>query len=112
MPGALRSAPLPGSRFADRVRSSGTRHHLLVFGAADLERLRARWWELVEIVDGAQAGFEAARAGAPDGGAVLVRPDGMIGFRASPADRPGLSALDAHLAGYLLPNQAATAANA
>ena len=28
----------------------------------------------------------------------------MIGFRASPADEPGLAALDAHLASYLVPN--------
>ena len=45
------------------------------------------------------------------GGAVLVRLDGMIGFRASPADGPGLGALDAHLASYLIASQATIAAD-
>ena len=36
-------APAPGSRFPERSRLSGTGHHVLVFGDADLRRLRARW---------------------------------------------------------------------
>jgi 2-polyprenyl-6-methoxyphenol hydroxylase-like FAD-dependent oxidoreductase len=47
----------------------------------------------------------------PDGGIVLVRPAGMIRFRASPADDAGLRALDAHLASYLVPSDAVTAAS-
>jgi hypothetical protein len=39
----------------------------------------------------------------PNGGAVLVRPDGFIGFRAAPADEMTMDALDAHLATYLVP---------
>lgn len=39
----------------------------------------------------------------PDGGAILVRPDGFIRFRAAPADETTMAALDAHLATYLLP---------
>ena len=35
--------------------------------------------------------------------AVLIRPDGFIGFRAVPADADGLRALDAHLDTYLVP---------
>ncbi|MFL5335686.1 MAG: FAD-dependent monooxygenase [Geminicoccaceae bacterium] len=105
-------APAPGSRFPDRARLSGTGHHLLIFGDADPQRLRARWSALVEVMDGKGSGFDATRAGVPEGGAVLVRPDGMIGFRASPADGPGLDALDAHLASYLVPNHPATAASA
>jgi hypothetical protein len=35
--------------------------------------------------------------------AVLLRPDGHIGFRAAPASQAGLRALDAHLDGYLVP---------
>ncbi len=46
------------------------------------------------------------------GGGFLVRPDGMIGFPASPADGPGLGALDAHLASYLIADQAPIAADA
>jgi len=41
--------------------------------------------------------------GVPDGGAILVRPDGFIRFRAAPADETTMAALDAHLATYLLP---------
>jgi hypothetical protein len=36
--------------------------------------------------------------------AVLLRPDGHIGFRAAPASQTGLRALDAHLDGYLVPS--------
>ncbi|HEX2526617.1 MAG TPA: FAD-dependent monooxygenase [Geminicoccus sp.] len=109
-PGARSAEPAPGSRFPDRARLAGTRHHLLVFGTADLEPLRRRWSGLVEILDGAASGFDATRAGVSDGGAVLIRPDGMIGFRASPADGLGLAALDAHLASYLVPKERTAAA--
>lgn len=111
-PGGPMPGPAAGSRFPDRFRLTGTGHHLLVFGDADLGPLRARWSGLVEVIDGAASGFDANRAGVPEGGAVLVRPDGMIGFRASPADGPSLDALDAHLASYLVPNEAPMAANA
>ena len=50
------------------------------------------------------ARFDAAEAGLPDGGAILVRPDGFIGFRAAPADEATMAALDAHLATYLVPD--------
>ena len=48
-------------------------------------------------MDGKSAGFDATLSGADGGGAVLVRPDGVIGFRTCPADEPGLAALDQHL---------------
>ena len=48
--------------------------------------------------------FDATEAGVPDGGAILVRPDGFIGFRAAPADETTMAALDAHLATYLVPD--------
>jgi hypothetical protein len=38
----------------------------------------------------------------PEGGAVLIRPDGFIGFRAIPADTAGLDAVAAHLSTYLI----------
>ena len=104
-PGA---GPAPGSRFPDRIRLSGTGHHVLVFGDADLDGLRSRWSGLVEVIDGDRSGFDAARAGVAEGGAVLIRPDGVIGFRTSPADLPGLEALEAHLAGYLVPSRSST----
>ena len=76
-----------------------------MFGEAPrLDHLRARWGKLVSIVDASSAHFDAAEAGVPDGGAILVRPDGFIGFRAAPADEATMAALDAHLATYLVPD--------
>jgi hypothetical protein len=102
--------PAPGDRYPDRAALAGTSHHLLLFGADDVdgtddaavERLRRRWRGLVEISD---AAADPGRAGLAAGGAVLVRPDGHIGFR-SPADSAGLGALDAHLDSYLIPASA------
>ena len=48
----------------------------------------------------------------PDGGAILVRPDGFIGFRAAPVDETTMDALDDHLATYLVPRGGASAAPA
>jgi hypothetical protein len=82
----------------------GDGHHLLVFGKAPrLDSLRARWDGLVSIEDASIASFDGAEAGAPSGGAILVRPDGFIGFRAAPANERTMAALDAHLASYLNP---------
>ena len=94
--------PAPGERYPDRCDLRGLHHHLLVFGATDSEaiaRIVRRFDDLVEVRD--TEALDPARAGVPDGGAVLVRPDGMIGFRAVPADTDGLAALEAHLASYL-----------
>jgi 2-polyprenyl-6-methoxyphenol hydroxylase-like FAD-dependent oxidoreductase len=103
--GAVVADPSPGDRFPACRRLSGACHHLIVFGAAPrLDYLRARWGELVSIIDASSATFDAAEAGIPNGGAILVRPDGFIGFRASPADETTMDALDAHLASYLVPD--------
>ena len=102
--GGAAGAPAPGQRFPDRVRLRGTEHHLLVFGAVPrLDDFRARWGKLVPVVDATDARFDATEAGVPDGGVVLVRPDGFIGFRAAPADAASIQALDEHLSGYLIP---------
>jgi 6-methylpretetramide 4-monooxygenase / 4-hydroxy-6-methylpretetramide 12a-monooxygenase len=94
------TGPAPGDRYPDRLSLPGTRHHLIVVGSADdeeLTRLRRRWHDLVEV----------SRAPGDPGGspsaAILVRPDGYIAFRATPADQSGLHALDTHLASYLIP---------
>jgi hypothetical protein len=101
--GALAAGPLPGERFPARHSLNGTGHHLIVFGAVPhLDHLRARWGRLVSIVDAASAQFDATEAAVPNGGAILVRPDGFIGFRAAPADEITMDALDAHLATYLV----------
>jgi 2-polyprenyl-6-methoxyphenol hydroxylase-like FAD-dependent oxidoreductase len=102
--GATVASPEPGVRFPDSLRLSRDRHSLIVFGKAPgLEKMRARWDGLVTIVDGSADGFDPTEAGAPGGGAVLVRPDGFIGFRAAPANATTMAALDAHLASYLIP---------
>jgi hypothetical protein len=97
------ASPGPGDRYPDRGLLTGTRHKLLVFGAVldvDVAPLRRRWEGLVDVIQGTG---DARRAGVPGEGAILVRPDGYIGFRAVPADGTGLSALDAHLSSYLVP---------
>jgi hypothetical protein len=102
--GAVVAGPSPGDRFPACHHLSGACHHLIVFGRAPrLDYLGARWGKLVSIVDASSTNIDAAEAGAPNGGAVLVRPDGFIGFRAAPADETTMDALDAHLATYLVP---------
>jgi 4,5-epoxidase len=102
--GTAAAAPMPGERFPGRVRLEGACHYLLVFGATPrLDNFRARWGKRVSVVDGADAQFDRAEAGVPDGGAVLIRPDGFIGFRAAPATDATMQALDTHLSSYLLP---------
>jgi hypothetical protein len=91
--------PGPGDRFPGRTTLTGTAHYLLIFGAADaagVERLHHRWRGLVDIVR--DTGGRPASSGA-----LLVRPDGHVGFRATPADAAGLAALDAFLDSYLVP---------
>jgi hypothetical protein len=98
----------PGERIPSSLRLRGESHHLIVFGPEPgLDRMRARWSGLVEIVDGVADHFALAAVGAPDGGVVLVRPDGFIGFRATPADANTMTALDAHLSSYLIPSAGA-----
>jgi hypothetical protein len=72
-----------------------------------LNYLRSRWGKLVSIVDASTAPFDAGVAGVPNGGAILVRPDGFVGFRVAPADERTMKALDGHLATYLIPNSGA-----
>jgi 2-polyprenyl-6-methoxyphenol hydroxylase-like FAD-dependent oxidoreductase len=99
----------PGTRFPACSSLSGTRHHLIVFDdAPHLDRLRERWQRLVSIVDASTAPFDAIAAGVPKAAAILVRPDGFIGFRADPADATTMDALDAHLATYLIPHVGAS----
>ena len=98
-------APGPGDRYPDRAALTGTEHVLLTFGAVpapDLDRLRRRWAGVLTVTEGTG---DPRRAGLTMTGAaaVLIRPDGYVGFRAVPADHAGLGALDAHLDSYLVP---------
>jgi 2-polyprenyl-6-methoxyphenol hydroxylase-like FAD-dependent oxidoreductase len=98
----------PGERFPAWHLLAGTGHHVIVFGEAPrMDYFCARWDRLVQVVDASSMHFDAAEAGVPDGGAILVRPDGFIGFRAVPADETTMEALDAHLAIYLVPDMSA-----
>jgi 6-methylpretetramide 4-monooxygenase / 4-hydroxy-6-methylpretetramide 12a-monooxygenase len=104
--GAGIEGPRPGQRYPDRMQLGGTSHHVLVFGpvtrAALLERLGRRWSGLVQISSNPHV--DPARAGVPAGGVVLIRPDGHIGFRCPSGDEGALTALDRHLASYLIPD--------
>jgi len=90
------------ARLAGWHELAGPAHHLLLSGAdpGGLARFLDRWGSLVEVVRGSS---HPAEAGGPS--AVLIRPDGYIGFRARPADAAGMEALDAHLNSYLIPDQ-------
>jgi hypothetical protein len=102
------SGPAPGERYPDRTLLGGTGHRLMLVpgpdggppGATAVDSFARRWQGIVEI---AACPGPAGRAGAANGGAVLVRPDGYIGFRSIPADDEGLRAVDAHLESYLVP---------
>jgi hypothetical protein len=94
-------APAPGDRYPDRTALHGT--GLLTYGAVDepaLARLRDRWRDLVAVRPGVG---DPRHVSLPAAGAILVRPDGHIGFRATLADGEGLAALDVHLQSYLVP---------
>jgi hypothetical protein len=105
--GTIVDGLLPGTRFPGCQFLDGTRHHLIAFGKPPrLEDLRMRWDKLVSIIDASAAHVDAATAGVSGGSAVLVRPDGFVGFRADPADDATMDALDRHLATYLIPSSA------
>jgi 2-polyprenyl-6-methoxyphenol hydroxylase-like FAD-dependent oxidoreductase len=105
--GADAGGVAPGTRFPGWLRLGGPGHHLIVFGKSPpLGDFRARWGKLVSIVDASSLGIDAGEVAMPNGGAILVRPDGFIAFRAAPADEASMKALDAHLATYLVPNAA------
>ena len=62
---------------------------------------------LVSVVEWTGASALAKQAGLAEGGIVLVRPDGFIGFRRAWVDDGAITSLDAHLSTYLQPNFAA-----
>lgn len=98
------SHPATGTRYPDGATLTGTNHHLLLYGDADegeAARLRERWTGLVDVT--------RVDDHAPSS-ALLIRPDGYVGYRATPADAAGLQALDAHLSGYMTPARTGGAA--
>lgn len=101
--GASSDGARPGSRFAERTRLSGCLHHLLVYGGErDQAPFADRWAGALEIVDGTSI-CPPERAGVGSAGAVLVRPDGYIGFQAQTWSREARDALDRFLAQQFAP---------
>ena len=97
--------PAPGALFPGWCDLDGAAHHLVVSGdRSRLDDFRARWGGLVSIVQWTGASALAKEAGLAEGGVVLVRPDGFIGFRRASADDAAMASLDAHLSTYLRPN--------
>jgi hypothetical protein len=95
--GRTANDPVTGIRFTACHHLRGTSHHLIAAnGAVDLDKFRDRWDELVSIVDASR--FDGVLSDMADGGAILVRPDGFVGFHAVPADATTMGTLDAHLA--------------
>jgi 2-polyprenyl-6-methoxyphenol hydroxylase-like FAD-dependent oxidoreductase len=108
------SGPGPGERWPQRCllpsfATAAPGHLLLRFGAAPAgwEGFLQRWRLLLQPVEASTSGLDPVLAGVPQGNGasalVLVRPDGMLGWRCLPADREGLAALDAHLSRWFIP---------
>jgi 2-polyprenyl-6-methoxyphenol hydroxylase-like FAD-dependent oxidoreductase len=104
--GARASGPRPGQWYPDWRQFGGTSHRTLVFGnvpdADSLAQFGRRWSKLVEILHNPDV--DPIRAGLPNGGVIMVRPDGHIGFRYPSAEAAAFTALDRHLLLYLIPD--------
>jgi hypothetical protein len=97
--------PAPGSRFPGWCDLDGATHHLVFSGGAPrLDDFRARWAAHVSVVEWTRASALAEQTGLGEGGLVLVRPDGFIGFRRGAADDAAMKSVDTHLSTYLQPN--------
>jgi hypothetical protein len=95
----------PGARFPGWCDLDGATHHLVICGGAPpLDDFRTRWGALGSVVERTGASALAKQAGLGEGGIVLVRPDGFIGFRRPSADDEAIKSLDTHLSTYLQPN--------
>ncbi len=106
--GADDPQPEPGARFPGWCDLAGATHHLVLSGGPPrLDDFRARWGALVSVVERTGVGILAKQSGLAEGGMVLVRPDGFIGFRRPSADEAAMKSLDTHLSTYLRPNFAA-----
>jgi hypothetical protein len=92
--------PRPGSRFPARTRLTGCLHHLLVYDQSttwNRAQCAARWSDRLEIVAG-EAICSPGLAGVSQRGAVLVRPDGYIGFQAEAWTADAHGAFEAYFA--------------
>lgn len=97
--------PRSGERYPDRISLTGINHHLVIFGKvpSGFQEFCTEWSGLVDVVDACLMGLDPLRAGVSERGAILVRPDGYIGFRIMAFDQSSLNALSRHLDSYLFP---------
>lgn len=95
----------PGCRFPKATLLGGPLHHLLIFAPRDLDGFQnfaQRWSRVLAIVAGDEI-CPAGECGVPGGGAVLVRPDGYVGFLAEKWTPDAMAALDQLLGWFFLP---------
>jgi 2-polyprenyl-6-methoxyphenol hydroxylase-like FAD-dependent oxidoreductase len=89
----------PGCRFPECTRLSGCLHHLLFYGGAqewDHTSFAARWAGVLTIVDGHSIRPPKLGDASVDG-AMLIRPDGYVGFQTDKWNPEARSALDGFL---------------
>jgi 2-polyprenyl-6-methoxyphenol hydroxylase-like FAD-dependent oxidoreductase len=89
----------PGCRFPERTRLRGCLHHLLVYGEAqewDQTGFAGRWADVLTVVDGNSI-CPPNLCGISVGGAILIRPDGYVGFQAEKWNSEARNALDGFL---------------
>lgn len=89
----------PGCRFPARTHLSGSLHHLLLYGGTqepDLSSFAARWGRALTIVDGNSI-CPPEVSGVSAKGAILIRPDGYVGFQAEKWNDEARIALDGFL---------------
>ncbi len=95
----------PGCRFPERIRLSGPLHHLLIFGGAQdwvHAGFAQRWAHVLTLVDG-ESICPAAACGVSKDGAVLIRPDGYVGFQADKWTPEAMTVLDRFLGSQFAP---------
>lgn len=98
----------PGQRFPARTRLTGCEHHLLVYGETprwDRDAFTARWGRCLTVLDG-ESICPAEQCGVRPGGAVLVRPDGYVGFQAETWNAEARAAFDRHFSSQFWPREA------
>jgi 2-polyprenyl-6-methoxyphenol hydroxylase-like FAD-dependent oxidoreductase len=102
--GGSAEGPRPGRWYPDWSRLGRSLHQILIFGDVKdpetVTRLSRRWSKLADT--SLNPKVDPKRAGLANGGVVLIRPDGHIGFRFPSTDNGAFKALNRHLASYLI----------